>query len=61
MTSQALTTTQPAEIATPAAAARRVKRYLDARQADNTRRAYAFHWTHFVTFCEPHANDRSGR
>ena len=53
MTSQALTTTQPAEIATPAAAARRVKRYLDARQSPNTRRAYGWHWAHFLAFCEP--------
>lgn len=53
MTSQALTTTQPAEIATPAAAARRVKRYLDARQSPNTRTAYGWHWRHFLAFCEP--------
>ena len=53
MTSQALTTTQPAEIATPAAAARRVKRYLDARQSPNTRTAYGWHWAHFMAFCEP--------
>ena len=57
MTTQALTIATSTEIATPAAAARRVKRYLDARQADNTRRAYAFHWTHFVTFCEPRGYD----
>ena len=53
MTTQALTIAQSTEIATPAAAARRVKRYLDARQAANTQTAYAWHWKHWVAFCEP--------
>ena len=57
MTTQALIIAQPAEIATPAAAARRVKRYLDARQADNTRIAYEWHWKHWVAFCEPRGYD----